>query len=66
MLKKILLIFETRPELIKMVPLVKEFQKHPEFFDSKVCLTTQLQEILDQSLDFLDIKLDNDFCKVKK
>ena len=49
-----------------MVPLVKEFQKHPEFFDSKVCLTTQLQEILDQSLDFLDIKLDNDFCKVKK
>jgi len=40
-MKKILLIFGTRPEAIKMAPLVKEFQKHPKLFETKVCVTAQ-------------------------
>ena len=55
-MKKILLIFGTRPEAIKMAPLIKEFQKHPEAFDTKVCVTAQHREMLDQVLDFFDIK----------
>ena len=55
MKKKILLIFGTRPEAIKMAPLVKEFQKHPELFDTKVCVTAQHREMLDQVLDFFEI-----------
>lgn len=55
-MKKILLIFGTRPEAIKMAPLVKEFQKHTEAFDTKVCVTAQHREMLDQVLDFFDIK----------
>ena len=53
MRKKILLIFGTRPEAIKMAPLVKEFQKYPKKFDTKVCVTAQHREMLDQVLDFL-------------
>ena len=59
-MKKILLIFGTRPEAIKMAPLVKEFQKHPEVFDTKVCVTAQHREMLDQVLDFFDITPDYD------
>ena len=55
MKKKILLIFGTRPEAIKMAPLVKEFQKYPELFDTKVCVTAQHREMLDQVLDFFEI-----------
>ncbi|MDA9228120.1 UDP-N-acetylglucosamine 2-epimerase (non-hydrolyzing) [Flavobacteriales bacterium] len=55
-MKKILLIFGTRPEAIKMAPLVKEFQKHPEVFETKVCVTAQHREMLDQVLDFFEIK----------
>ncbi len=55
MTKKILLVFGTRPEAIKMAPLVKEFQKHPETFDTRVCVTAQHREMLDQVLDFFDI-----------
>jgi UDP-N-acetylglucosamine 2-epimerase (non-hydrolysing) len=55
MKKKILLIFGTRPEAIKMAPLVKEFQKHPELFDTKVCVTAQHREMLDQVLGFFGI-----------
>lgn len=43
---KNLIIFGTRPEAIKMAPLVKEFQKHEEF-DTKVCVTAQHREMLD-------------------
>ena len=50
--KKVLLIFGTRPESIKMAPLVKEFQKHPDVFDTRVCVTAQHREMLDQVLDF--------------
>ena len=55
-MKKILIIFGTRPEAIKMAPLVKEFQKYPDFFDTKVCVTAQHREMLDQVLNFFEIK----------
>jgi UDP-N-acetylglucosamine 2-epimerase (non-hydrolysing) len=55
-MKKVLLIFGTRPEAIKMAPLVKEFQKYPENFNTKVCVTAQHREMLDQVLDFFEIK----------
>ena len=64
-MKKILLIFGTRPEAIKMAPLVKEFQKHPDVFETKVCVTAQHREMLDQVLDFFDIKPDYDFDLMK-
>jgi UDP-N-acetylglucosamine 2-epimerase (non-hydrolysing) len=59
-MKKILLVFGTRPEAIKMSPLVKEFQKNPELFDTKVCVTGQHRQMLDQVLDVFDIKPDYD------
>ena len=60
MKKKILLIFGTRPEAIKMAPLAEEFQKYSEVFDTKVCVTAQHREMLDQVLDFFQIKPDYD------
>jgi UDP-N-acetylglucosamine 2-epimerase (non-hydrolysing) len=54
-MKKILLVFGTRPEAIKMAPLVKEFQKYPDVFDARVCVTAQHREMLDQVLDFFEI-----------
>jgi len=65
MKKKILLIFGTRPEAIKMAPLVKEFKKYPEVFDTKVCVTAQHREMLDQVLIFFDIKPDYDLDLMK-
>jgi UDP-N-acetylglucosamine 2-epimerase (non-hydrolysing) len=59
-MKKILLVFGTRPEAIKMAPLVKEFQKYPQHFDTKVCVTAQHREMLDQVLAFFEIKPDYD------
>ena len=59
-MKKILLVFGTRPEAIKMAPLVKEFQKYPEKFDAKVCVTGQHRQMLDQVLDIFKIKPDYD------
>lgn len=55
MSKNILFIFGTRPEAIKMAPLIKEFQKQPQF-KTAVCVTAQHREMLDQVLDFFDIK----------
>ena len=63
--KKILLIFGTRPEAIKMAPLVKEFQNYSEVFETKVCVTAQHREMLDQVLDFFDIKVDYDLDLMK-
>jgi UDP-N-acetylglucosamine 2-epimerase (non-hydrolysing) len=57
---EILLVFGTRPEAIKMSPLVKEFQKYPGIFDTKVCVTGQHRQMLDQVLDVFDIKPDYD------
>ncbi len=54
-----LIIFGTRPEAIKMAPLVKEFQKYNEF-EVKVCVTAQHREMLDQVLDFFEINPDYD------
>ncbi len=59
-MKKILLVFGTRPEAIKMAPLIKEFQKYPEKFEAKVCVTAQHRQMLDQVLDIFDIKPDYD------
>ena len=59
-MKKNLIIFGTRPEAIKMAPLVKEFKKHTDEFDTKVCVTAQHREMLDQVLDFFEIKPDYD------
>ncbi|OGE19393.1 UDP-N-acetylglucosamine 2-epimerase [Candidatus Daviesbacteria bacterium RIFCSPLOWO2_02_FULL_41_8] len=58
--KRILFIFGTRPEAIKMAPLIKEFQKCNNFFWTKVCVTGQHQEMLDQMLDFFRIEPDYD------
>ena len=59
-MKKILLVFGTRPEAVKMAPLVKEFQKYPGKFDTKVCVTAQHRQMLDQVLNIFDIKPDYD------
>ena len=58
-MRKNLVIFGTRPEAIKMAPLVKEFQKHSDI-QTKVCVTAQHREMLDQVLDFFQIKPDYD------
>ena len=65
-MKKIMLVFGTRPEAIKMAPLVKEFQKHPEDFQTIVCVTGQHREMLDQVLTIFDIKPDYDLNIMKQ
>ncbi|NAW51356.1 UDP-N-acetylglucosamine 2-epimerase (non-hydrolyzing) [Elizabethkingia argentiflava] len=62
--KKNLVIFGTRPEAIKMAPLVKEFQKHKDF-ETKVCVTAQHREMLDQVLNFFGISPDYDLNLMK-
>jgi len=57
---KILIVFGTRPEAIKMAPLVKEFGKYPGNFDLKVCVTGQHRQMLDQVLEVFDIHPDYD------
>lgn len=64
--KKILLVFGTRPEAIKMCPLVKEFQKHPDTFETIVCVTGQHREMLDQVLRIFDVKPDYDLNIMKQ
>lgn len=59
-MKKILLVFGTRPEAIKMCPLVKEFKKYPSDFETLVCVTGQHREMLDQVLDIFEINPDYD------
>ena len=54
-MKTIMLVFGTRPEAIKMAPLVKEFQKHPETFKTVVCVTGQHRQMLDQVLQLFEI-----------
>ena len=65
-MKRILLVFGTRPEAIKMCPLVKEFQKHPEEFETVVCVTGQHREMLDQVLQIFDVKPDYDLNIMKQ
>lgn len=64
-MKKILIVFGTRPEAIKMAPLVKEFQKYPEYFETKVCVTAQHREMLDQVLEIFEITPDYDLNIMK-
>jgi len=64
MKKRHLIVFGTRPEAIKMAPLVKEFQKE-ESFETKVCVTAQHREMLDQVLSFFDITPDYDLNLMK-
>ncbi|MFZ4725473.1 MAG: non-hydrolyzing UDP-N-acetylglucosamine 2-epimerase [Paludibacter sp.] len=59
-MKKIMLVFGTRPEAIKMAPLVKEFQKYPNQFQTIVCVSGQHREMLDQVLQLFDIIPDFD------
>lgn len=65
-MKKIMLVFGTRPEAIKMAPLVKEFQKRPESFETIVCVTGQHREMLDQVLKLFDITPDFDLNIMKQ
>ena len=65
-MKKILLVFGTRPEAIKMAPLVKEFQKYPKRFKTIVCVTAQHREMLDQVLHLFHIVPDYDLNIMKQ
>lgn len=65
-MKKVLLVFGTRPEAIKMAPLVKEFEKNKIDFDTKVCVTAQHREMLDQVLELFEIIPDYDLNIMKK
>ena len=65
MKKKILSVFGTRPEAIKMAPVVKELAKHPEIFNSKVCVTAQHRQMLDQVLDLFQIHPEYDLDIMK-
>lgn len=60
LMKTVMLVFGTRPEAIKMAPLVKEFQKHPDSFRTLVCVTGQHRQMLDQVLEIFDIRPDYD------
>lgn len=64
-MKKILIVFGTRPEAIKMAPVVKAFKKETGSFETKVCVTAQHREMLDQVLDFFDIQPDYDLNLMK-
>lgn len=63
---KVILVFGTRPEAIKMAPLVKEFQKYPEKFETIVCVTGQHREMLDQVLHIFEIVPDYDLNIMKQ
>lgn len=65
-MKKVMLVFGTRPEAIKMCPLVKEFQKYPAEFETIVCVTGQHREMLDQVLTIFDVKPDYDLNIMKQ
>jgi len=65
-MRRIMLVFGTRPEAIKMCPLVKEFQKYPEDFETVVCVTGQHREMLDQVLRIFDVTPDYDLNIMKQ
>jgi len=66
MKKKILIVFGTRPEAIKMAPLVKMFLSHSDEIETRVCVTAQHRQMLDQVLDFFGIKPDYDLDLMKE
>ena len=65
-MKKVVLVFGTRPEAIKMAPIVKEFQKHPDEFKTIVCVTGQHREMLDQVLHLFHIRPNYDLNIMKQ
>ena len=65
-MKTVMLVFGTRPEAIKMAPLVKTFEKHPQDFTTLVCVTGQHREMLDQVLHLFDIVPDYDLNIIKQ
>lgn len=65
-MKKILIVFGTRPEAIKMAPLVKEFQNHPDKYETIVCVSGQHRQMLDQVLDLFEIRPDYDLNIMKQ
>lgn len=65
-MKTVMLVFGTRPEAIKMAPLVKEFQKHPQKFRTVVCVTGQHRQMLDQVLQLFEITPDYDLNIMKQ
>lgn len=65
-MKKVMLVFGTRPEAIKMAPLVKELQRHADVIQTQVCVTGQHREMLDQVLDIFDITPDFDLNIMKQ
>lgn len=64
--KKVMLVFGTRPEAIKVAPLIKEFQKYPDRFETIVCVTGQHREMLDQVLHLFNIVPDYDLNIMKQ
>ncbi|MBT3393189.1 MAG: UDP-N-acetylglucosamine 2-epimerase (non-hydrolyzing) [Elusimicrobiaceae bacterium] len=64
--KKILLVFGTRPEAIKFIPLYHELKKYPKQFDVKICTTAQHRHMLDQVMTFFDVKSDVDLNVMKE
>lgn len=65
-MKKIMLVFGTRPEAIKMAPLVKEFQRYPDRYKTIVCVTGQHRQMLDQVLELFEITPDYDLNIMKQ
>ena len=65
-MRTVMLVFGTRPEAIKMAPLVKEFQKYPERYRTVVCVTGQHREMLDQVLQLFEIAPDYDLNIMKQ
>ena len=65
-MKKIMLVFGTRPEAIKMCPLVNELKKHPDECQTIVCVSGQHREMLDQVLDVFNVKPDYDLSIMKE
>ena len=65
-MKKVMLVFGTRPEAIKMAPLVKAFEQYSEDFETVVCVTGQHREMLDQVLRIFDITPDYDLNIMKQ
>jgi UDP-N-acetylglucosamine 2-epimerase (non-hydrolysing) len=59
-MKQVLFVFGTRPEAIKMAPVIKEFQKYPDRFAVKICVTAQHRQMLDQALEVFGLKADYD------
>ena len=64
--KRVLIVFGTRPEAIKMSPLVIKMKQHPELFDTVVCVSGQHREMLHQVLDIFEIKPDYDLDIMKE